>query len=141
MENVKEVSESEKRRREITKKTEVMMEPFKPEEQNPEEEQTIKLLWQRLKKEAEEILEGGKVEDLPKVVCIPGLCGGAPTIEGSRLRVEFILELWAHGPDAVEDVLNRRPYCFGRGDGFFEAAVLYGSTHPEVVTWGKPQSY
>ena len=42
---------------------------------------------------------------LKRIVCDPEVMAGKPVIKGTRLTVEFILGLLAHG-SAVEDILG-----------------------------------
>jgi len=44
-----------------------------------------------------------------RIVCKPGVLGGKPCIKGTRLSVEFILELIASGATA-RDITNAYPF-------------------------------
>ena len=44
----------------------------------------------------------------PYIVCIDGLCGGRPIIEGSRISVRHIAQLYKAG-DTVDEMLQAHP--------------------------------
>jgi uncharacterized protein (DUF433 family) len=62
------------------------------------------------------------VEDL--IVTHPGLLGGKPCIRGTRISVEFILELLASGASR-EDILRAYPQITAEG---LSAALRYAAT-------------
>ena len=62
------------------------------------------------------------MEDL--IVTRPGLLGGKPCIRGTRISVEFILELFASGASR-EDILRAYPQITAEG---LSAALRYAAT-------------
>ena len=57
------------------------------------------------------------------IVADPAILGGKPCIKGTRLSVEFILELFASGATR-EDILNTYPQLTGEG---IEEALRYAA--------------
>lgn len=45
----------------------------------------------------------------PHIVRVPGICGGRPIIEGSRISVRHIAQLYKAG-DTVEEILQAHPH-------------------------------
>jgi uncharacterized protein (DUF433 family) len=45
----------------------------------------------------------------PYIVRVPGICGGRPTIKGTRITVQLIAELYKAG-DSVEEMLQGYPH-------------------------------
>lgn len=52
----------------------------------------------------------------PHIVCVAGICGGRPTIKGTRISVRHIAQLYKAG-DTVEEILQAHPHL--------EAAAVY----------------
>jgi uncharacterized protein (DUF433 family) len=52
----------------------------------------------------------------PYIVRVPGLCGGRPTIKGSRISVCHIAQLYKAG-DTVEEIVQAHPHL--------QAAAVY----------------
>ncbi len=45
----------------------------------------------------------------PYIVRVPGICGGRPTIKGTRITVQLIAALYKAG-DSVEEILQSYPH-------------------------------
>ena len=45
----------------------------------------------------------------PYIVCVAGICGGRPTIKGTRISVRHIAQLYKAG-DTVEEILQVHPH-------------------------------
>ena len=52
----------------------------------------------------------------PHIVQVPGICGGRPTLKGTRISVRHIAHLYKAG-DTVEEILQAYPYL--------QAAAVY----------------
>jgi len=61
----------------------------------------------------------------PKIISTPGVCGGRPRLEGTRLTVQDILGALASG-DTVDELLVDYPYL-SRAD--FAAVLRYAADH------------
>lgn len=66
------------------------------------------------------------------IVCVPGVQGGRPVIRGTRLTVSAIHGRLSSG-DTIDDLVDDYPEIPQEA---FEAAYLYGETHPQV---GRPK--
>src|SRR5260221_472806 len=45
----------------------------------------------------------------PHIVQVPGICGGRPTLKGTRISVRHLAQLYKAG-DTVEEILQTYPY-------------------------------
>ena len=45
----------------------------------------------------------------PHIVHVPGICGGRPTLKGTRISVRHLAQLYKAG-DTVEEILQMYPY-------------------------------
>jgi uncharacterized protein (DUF433 family) len=71
------------------------------------------------------------------IVANPGILGGKPCIKGTRISVEFILELLASG-GTREDILHAYPQIPAEG---LTAALQYAArTMKNEVVWDVPIS-
>jgi uncharacterized protein (DUF433 family) len=68
----------------------------------------------------------------PRIVINPAICGGRPTVAGTRMRVSDILELLAGGATEAE-IVNDFPYIKGAD---VRACLNYAASltdHPVVI--------
>ena len=58
--------------------------------------------------EPSQVIEAHQTEH-PYIVRVPGICGGRPTVKGTRITVQLIATLYKAG-DSVEEVLQGYPH-------------------------------
>ncbi len=69
-----------------------------------------------------------------QIVCTPGVLGGKPRIDGTRIRVEFIVGLFAF-ERTVEDILEQHP-DLTREQIFAALTYAYNQLHEmHIRTW------
>ncbi|HYN86988.1 MAG TPA: DUF433 domain-containing protein [Ardenticatenaceae bacterium] len=65
----------------------------------------------------------------PHIVQIEGVCGGRPIIEGSRISVRHIAQLYKAG-DTVDEILQAHPHL--KPAAVYDA-ISYYLDHPEEI--------
>ncbi|MBI3795621.1 MAG: DUF433 domain-containing protein [Deltaproteobacteria bacterium] len=65
----------------------------------------------------------------PYIVRVPGICGGRPTIKGTRITVQLIAELYKVG-DSVEEMLQGYPHL--PAAAVYDAISYYLDHQPEI---------
>jgi uncharacterized protein (DUF433 family) len=68
----------------------------------------------------------------PRISVDPAICGGRPTITGTRMRVTDILEMLAGGAAAAEIVADF-PYVSGADIRAVLAYAAHSADHPVVI--------
>ena len=68
---------------------------------------------------------------LPSMSQRPGVCGGRTCVDGTRVLMDYLVEMWLVGE--MEDVIEERDRGITRA--YFDAAILYASKHPEEMDW------
>jgi uncharacterized protein (DUF433 family) len=68
----------------------------------------------------------------PRISVDPAVCGGRPTIAGTRMRVTDILEMLAGGA-AVAEILADFPYINGADIRAALAYAAHAADHPVVI--------
>ena len=74
-----------------------------------------------------------------RIVCNPKILGGKPVIKGTRLSVEFILELLRSGL-SFKEIIAEYP---GLKRGDLEAVLLFAKhavSREEIIPWGLAMS-
>ncbi len=65
----------------------------------------------------------------PYIVLIPSVCGGRPIIEGTRISVRHIAQLYKVG-DTVEEILQAHPHLSAAA--VYDAISYYLDHQPEI---------
>jgi uncharacterized protein (DUF433 family) len=65
----------------------------------------------------------------PHIVQVPGICGGRPTMKGTRISVRYIAQLYKAG-DAVEEILQAHPHL--RAAAVYDAISYYLDHQTEI---------
>ena len=66
----------------------------------------------------------------PHIVTTPGVCFGKPRIEGTRIKVQFIVERILHGHCSVEQMLKDYPQL---SPAQIHAALAYYYDHRDEI--------
>ncbi len=65
----------------------------------------------------------------PHIVHVPGICGGRPTLKGSRISVRHLAQLYKAG-DTVEEILQMYPYLLAAA--VYDAISYYLDHQAEI---------
>ena len=65
----------------------------------------------------------------PYIVCVKGVCGGRPIIQGSRLSVQHIAQMYKAG-DTVDEILQTHPHL--KAATVYDAISYYLDHQPEI---------
>ena len=65
----------------------------------------------------------------PYIVRVPDICGGRPTIKGTRISVQHIATLYKAG-DMVEEILQAHPHL--QAAAVYDAISYYLDHQPEI---------
>ena len=71
----------------------------------------------------------------PRITVDPGICGGRPTVAGTRVRVTDVLEMLAAGADAAE-IAEDFPYLTVEDVAAVLSYAAASADHPIVVAAG-----
>lgn len=71
-------------------------------------------------------------KNLKRIVCNPNILGGKPVIAGTRISVEFILEL-LHSGMSFDDILKEFPHLKRRDIEAALAFARYAVSREEVI--------